>query len=169
MGRLPTAFAGRNIAFRVPYNMPGELAVSFNTTGNQFPDAVFSHQVDKPFEIHRVVPRIVALNSNDLVLGDVQPTQDLLGQLVRLFITDFGKNENLMKSPALIDVLTKGSSERTWEWAEPYTIDRSEGFTVRVDVLPAPASFAGDGIDSLKVELDFQGFLLVVGAPSENR
>lgn len=168
MGRLPSQFAGRNITFRVPYQMAGELTLGFSSSGTQYPDAVFSHQIDKPFEIHRVIPRITALDGSGLVLA-TQPTQDTLTELVRLFIFDFSKNEAMMKSPTLVSLITKGSSERTWEWAEPYTIVRSEGFQVRVDTLAIPNPNFNPAVTSLRMELSFQGFLLVVAPPSENR
>lgn len=168
MGRLPDSFAGRKITFRVPYNMPGELTVDFNTPGTQFPEATFSHQIDLPFEIHRVIPRITGLDAAGLVLAE-QPSQDILAALVRLLFVDFAKNQQMMKSAQLISLLTKGSSERTWEWAEPYTIVKAEGFQVRVDTLAAPNPQFDPEVDSLRIELNFQGFLLVVAPPSENR
>jgi hypothetical protein len=39
MGRLPARFAGRDITFRVPFSMPGELIVAAGSVGVQFPEA----------------------------------------------------------------------------------------------------------------------------------
>jgi hypothetical protein len=39
MGRLPARFAGRDITFRVPFSMPGELIVAAGNVGVQFPEA----------------------------------------------------------------------------------------------------------------------------------
>jgi hypothetical protein len=115
-----------------------------------------------------MIPRLTGLDSTGLV-NSIQPPQDVLVEFVRLLITDFSKNEQMMKSPQLVSTITKGSSERTWEWAEPYTIVRSEGFQVRVDTLPPPAVAFNPAIVSIRIELAFQGFLIVVAPPSEQR
>ena len=163
MGRLPARFAGRDITFRVPFSMPGELIVTAGQVGVQFPEATFLQNSDKPFEIHRLIPRLTGLDSNqDIITPLVDP--DLLARTVRLRVFDFSKNENLTKNAQLVDSLTKGTSEQTWEWAEPYVLSRSEGFQITVDNL-APSTIA----DFTRVELCFQGFLIVVSPPSESR
>jgi hypothetical protein len=176
MGRLPSQWAGRDITMRIPYNLPGELILAGNASGVQFPDTQFTNNVDMPFEAHRMVPRVVGLDAANNALA-TQPPQDLLQELVRVRINDFGKNVIMTKNPAFLNVLTKGSSERTWEWAEPYYLVRSEGFQVVCDSLTI---FPWDGnqipvfpatvpLISLRVEIDFQGFLCVVEAPSNTR
>ena len=171
MGRLPAKFAGRDITFRVPFTMPGELIVAAGAIGVQFPEATFLHNSDKPFEIHRVIPRVTGLDdqeavatvtSNGVITELTNPT--LLEKLTRIRIFDFSKNENLTKNAQLLSSLTKGTSEKTWEWAEPYVLTRSEGFQVTVDNL-ATAAIA----DNTRVEITFQGFLIVVAPPSEAR
>lgn len=171
MGRLPAKFAGRNISFRVPFSMPGELVVQAGAVGVQFPEATFLHNSDKPFEIHRVIPRVTGLDNNQVVAtvtsnGVVTELTDpaLLEKLTRIRIFDFSKNENLTKNAQLLDTLTKGTSEKTWEWAEPYVLVRSEGFQVTVDNIAAAAT-----ADFTRVEITFQGFLIVVAPPSESR
>jgi len=176
MGRLPAQFAGRNITLRVPYAMEGELIVAGSVSGTQFPDATFTNNVDMPFECHRVIPRVTGLDSSNNVQGN-QMSQDTLQELVRLRLYDFGKNVQMLKNPSLLNTLTKGSSERTWEWADPYYLVRSEGFQAVVDTLalPAwdgaqiPASPANDALASLRIELTFEGFLLQVAPPSNTR
>lgn len=173
MGRLPAEWANRQITMRVPYTMAGELILTANQS-LQFNDALFTNNVDMPFEAHRMLPRVTALDNANNALAN-QPNQDLLQSLVRLRINDFGKNTILTKNPTLISLLTKGSSERTWEWAEPYYLVRSEGFQVVGDSL---AYFPWDGAQipqdppvvplvSLRIEVAFQGFLCVV-APASN-
>jgi len=176
MGRLPTEWAGRVITMRIPYEMAGELIMGTSQSGTQYPDAVFMNNVDMPFECHRVIPRITALDAANNVLPN-QPSQDLLQSLIRCRVNDFGKNVIMTKNPTLMNLLTKGSSERTWEWAEPYYLTRSEGFQVVLDSL---AFFTWDGAQlpdtppllplvSLRVEWAFQGFLVVVAPPSNSR
>jgi hypothetical protein len=176
MGRLPSTWANREITMRIPYEMPGEIIMQGSQSGTQFPDAVFTNNIDMPFECHRMIPRITALDDANGVLPN-QPSQDMLAELVRLRINDFGKNVIMTKNPTLINLLTKGSSERTWEWAEPYYLIRSEGFQVVVDTLALPTwdgaqiptAVPVDPLVSLRIEVGFQGFLLQVAPPSNTR
>lgn len=165
MGRLPDTFAQRKITFRQPYEMYGEKSVTSAQQNQQFSESTFLNATDKPFEIHRMIPRVVALDDSDVALSS-QPDQSLLQSLVRLTIVDLGKNTPLTKSPTPPDSLTKGSSERTWEWAEPYYLVKSEQFqvTINVDTLPTDGDFAD--VESLQVRLTFEGFFLVIAPPS---
>jgi hypothetical protein len=165
MGRLPSEFAGRRITFRVPFTMPGELTIAAGATGVQFPEATYLHNQDKPFEIHRVIPRVTALNANGYVYNP-QPIESLLERLTRIRIFDVSKNENLTKNAQLLHSLVKGEDEKTWEWAEPYTLVRSEGFQVSADNL-ATQSIVGEEYGSTRLEVAFQGFLVVVAAPDQ--
>lgn len=165
MGRLPDHWAGRKITMRIPHTMPGEILLNDSQPGVQFPDATFLHNVDKPFEIHRCKPVITAIDENGNVLA-TQPSQETLQGLLRIRIQDLGKNELITKSPTLVSLLTKGTAEQTWEWAEPYTIVRSESFQVIVDAL----SFTNfQDVEQLRLAWMFQGFLIVVAPPSESR
>jgi hypothetical protein len=187
MGRLPTHFAGREISFRIPYQIPGELQVGPGQTGVVFPEATFLHNVDKPFEIHRSIFRNTAMINFQYVgqtAVSLQPSTEqpvTIDKLIRLRITDVSKNENLTKSSTLSDSLVK-SNERTWEWEEPYTLVRSEGFQVQVDSQlfpavcvqpeendPAVCETVPIAIDFIRVEVSFQGYLIVVAPPSETR
>jgi hypothetical protein len=167
MGRLPDTFAGQKITARFPYNMPAELVIGFSQNGVTFPDVVFTNQVDKPFEIHRLLPRVAALDNNQLLLG-TQPDQDTLQALVRLDILDFRTDQKFTKAPTLIRDMVKGTSERTWELAEPYTLPNSGGFQIAVTTLAEPASLVAT-VTSLKIELNWQGFLIQIAAPSDSR
>lgn len=167
MGRLPDSWAGRKITMRVPYEMAGEVILASLQPGLQFPDATFSHNVDKPLEVHRCKPIVTGLDANGLVTN-TQPLQEVLQQLIRVRISDLGKNELMSKSPTLLALLVKGAAEATWEWAEPYTIVRSESFQVVADALSL-ANFAAAGITQLRLSWIFEGFLLVVAPPSESR
>lgn len=165
MGRLPEMWAGRKITMRVPYEMAAELQITSQQTGQQFPADVFLHNIDKPFEIHRVKPFVVALDANRVPLNP-QPDQATMQSLLRVAINDFGKNEKMTKNATLLGLLVKGTAESTWEWAEPYTIERAEGFQVTVDALSF-ANFATVG--ALALGWIFEGFLLVIAPPSQSR
>jgi hypothetical protein len=171
MGRLPLAFAGKNITFRIPYEMAGEIVLNSAQTGIQFPDTVFAHNVDKPFEVHRIKPLIAVLDENGNVLPNA-PSQEVLQSYVRVRMSDLGKNELLTKSPTLLNLLVSGTSRQTWEWEEPYTIVRSEAFQVVADALDLTnlqAFMQQQAEIRLRLSLIFQGFILVVGPPSEMR
>lgn len=176
MGRIPSTWGDRLITRRIPYSMAGELIIAGNTSF-QFNDALFTNNIDMPLELHRMVPRVTALDAANNVLAN-QPSQEVLQSLARARIIDTGKaNGNMTKNPTLLNLLTKGSAERTWEWAEPYYLIRSEGFQVSIDTL---AYFAWDGAQipqdppvvplvSLRIEIEFQGFLCVVAPASNTR
>ncbi|MGH7176520.1 MAG: hypothetical protein ACREJC_03980 [Tepidisphaeraceae bacterium] len=161
---------------RIPYSMPGEIIMQGNQSGTQFADVTFTNNIDMPFEAHRMIPRIVGLDDANNMLA-TQPSQEQLQELVRARINDFGKNVIMTKNPAFFNTLVKGSSERTWEWADPYYLIRSEGFQVVCDTVTLPV-FDGNQIPvapptvplvSLRIEVTFQGFLLQVAPPSNTR
>lgn len=167
MGRLPSSFGGRTITARSPWTMAGELELSTAQPGIQFPDATFLNNTDRPFEIHRMIPFVIAEDAQKLALG-TQPVEDLLASLVRIKITDLGKNNPLTKSPTLLRLLVKGSSEFTWEWADPYYLAKSEQFQVICDALAFPASLT-DTMSFIKIGINFEGFFVSVGPASDVR
>lgn len=143
MGRLPLKFAGKTITYRAPYTMHGELIVANGTNGNLFPDATFLHNVDKPFEVHRMVVRITPFDNTATpvilpppFIGAVPDLQKILEEYVRLRVLDTSKNETLTKTATLVAGLQRMNT-RTWEWEDSYTIVRSEQFQVQVDSILA--------------------------------
>jgi hypothetical protein len=175
MGRLPAEFAGKTITFRIPYSMPGELLIPSNTQGTQFPEATFLHNVDKPFEIHRVFVRLTGFDAQATpVIIPAQPAN--LAKLVRLRLQDTSKNEVLTKAAHLVDTLLTDNAE-TWEWDDPYTLVRSEGFQVQADVQALGSVCSPDNncdlqsvaVGNVRVEVAFQGYLIVIAPPSEVR
>ncbi len=165
MGRLPASWANRQITDRDPYDFTGEINIQSGPLSIQYPPATFMNGVDKPFEIHRMIPRIYAIDSQGVLLA-TQPDQDLLAGLIRLTINDLSKNQLLTKTPTRVGTLTKGSSERTWEWADPHYLVRSESFEITVDSLAFPTI---SNLAQLTVVLTFEGFLCVVAPPGGNR
>lgn len=166
MGRnsiIPASFDDQTIRFRIPYSMPGEQVVEPNASGEFFPEAAFLVNVDKPFEIDRMVVRLTALDENKKVL-DVQPAT--LGRRIKLAVNDTSKNEKLTKASHLVDTLISSveGSDGSWEWYVPYTMVRSEGFNVGIDALDFPA-----GTSFVRVSISFQGSLIVISLPSETR
>jgi hypothetical protein len=165
MGRLPATWANRVIIGRTPYEFSGELALASLTAPQQFPDATFLNGVDRPFEIHRMIPRLYALDSNSVLLP-TQSDQELLAGLIRMSLQDLSLDLMLTKRSTLIGTLTKGSSERTWEWADPHTIERSNQLIVTVESVTYPAI---ESLSTIRVAITFEGFLLTLAPPSENR
>jgi hypothetical protein len=174
----PEYFVDRRILFTIPYTMPGAWTIGPNQSGVQAPEAVFLHNVDKPFEIWRMIVRLTALDTSDppLVL-EQQPLT--LPERISLSVMDTSKNERLTKNPALVSSLRK-ANELTWEWdPRPYTIVRQEGFQVAADSLGFPIVCAINPEDCttlipaevgfVRVEVQFQGWLLIVEPPSNTR
>lgn len=168
MGRLPATFADREIKDRFPYEMPAEQSLTTGQRGVQFTPAVFNNGTDKPFECHRMLARVYARDSNNILLNP-QPAQELLAGLVRFEILIDNLEQRLTKAPALIDATMKGSAERTWEFADPCYLVRSSAFQVTVDALTFPANAAISNLNNLLVAITFQGFLLIVSPPMPNR
>jgi hypothetical protein len=165
MGRLPATWANRTIVDRDPYDFTGTAFLTTAQQGFQYPPAVFSNGVDKPFEIHRMIPRIYAIDGQNVLLPS-QPDQELLAGLVQITINNLAKNQLITKTPTLIGTLTKGTNERTWEFAEPMYLVRSENLEITLDALTFPTI---TNLAQLKVVLTFEGFLCVVAPPGGNR
>jgi hypothetical protein len=178
----PEYFVDRRILFTIPYSMPGELIVATDTSGVQFPEAAFLHNVDKPFEIWRMITRLTGLTGTPVasaVIPDVQP--ETLEKRVRLSILDVAKNERITKAPQLVSSFQK-ANELSWEWdPRPYTIVRQEGLQITADVdalpticVPDPAeeeacAIVPAEITFVRIEVTFQGYLLILEPPSAKR
>ncbi len=117
-----------------------------------------------------MIPRVTALSESGIVISP-QPDQEEMQSLVRMRVENTGRNELLQKASQLMKLYTKGSSERTWEWADPYYMIRGEGLMISVDTQAFPAAYAGltVPVTKLRIEINFQGFLIVIAPPSENR
>lgn len=165
MGRMPDMFAGQKIKARFPYEMPGEMTIAFSTSGQLFQDVLFTNTTVYPFEIHRMIPRVYGLDVNGL-LTSTQPDFSLLAALAKIDILDFRMDLKMTKASTAIDALVKGTSERTWEWAEPYTLPNSGGFQVGITTRAAPAGFTPT---QLLIAITFEGFQLQLAAPSDSR
>lgn len=167
MGRLADTWAGKKITQRIPYMMPGELTgILSATTGRPFPDGTFTHNVDMPFEVHRLKPWVTGLDGAGVAVI-TQPDQLLLLDMVKAQIDRIGGTIKWTKVATRLIQMVKGTAELTWELADPDTIVRQEGYQISVDVDTIPA-FAVP-ISSLRIEIAFQGFLLQVAPPSEKR
>lgn len=165
MGRLAVRYADLTIQDMFPYNMKTQLTLAPSVSGQFFPSADLLNTQSLPFAVHRMIPRVIALDSNALPMS-TQPDQELLMSLVELRMELQGLNQNMTKTPVSIDNLIKGSSERTWEFAEPFVLPNSYGLLVAADTAALPA---GVSYTQLKIKLNFQGFLLQVAPPSEFR
>jgi hypothetical protein len=155
--KVPTHYNGMRIKFRVPYTMPGELDVAAGGAGIDFPEATFLHSVELPFEIWDLSIDAAQLNDNDVPIAAPAPG---IGHFWRLRIQDVSKNQLITKNAQLVQTLTT-RNEGIWYWRIPYTIVRAEGFQVAVDnLLPAA---------TLRAEITFRGFLIVLEPPSETR
>jgi hypothetical protein len=166
MGRnsiIPHSYDDQVIKFRIPYTMPGELVVEASASGEFFPDGAFNYNIDKPFEIERMIVRLTAIDAEGEII-EAQPTT--LQKRVRLTITDTSKNEDLTKARTPVENLISSlaGGDGSWEWYSTYTIVRSEGFTIGVDTSTFP-----DGTEKVRIDISFQGNLIVIQPASETR
>jgi len=147
---------------RIPYQMYGELDLGASATPTQFPEATFQNQNNKTFEIHRLIPRVYAMKGG--VIFNPQPTMSVLMALVRVQFRDVALEQALGKTAVTLDALVKGSTELTWELADPHYLPNNSQLQTTVETLAFPAEepFAED-IDALRVVLNWQGFLVVTG------
>lgn len=150
MGRLPDSFAGRPITGRVPFTLYGTIDMTGFTNLVTPSEVRVTHNADRPFEIHRMVPLFVNAEQERKVFGQV---------------FDFTKQQNLFKEPQPFGSVTRSETEHTWEWAEPYYLERSEGFVVSLH--PNPAFFPVVG--EVHMPFTFQGFLVNVAPASDHR
>ena len=158
--------------------MSGEVLISASVSGAFFPDSTFLNSVDKPFEVWRMIVRLTAFDAQTPP-EIIEPQPLTLDRRIRLAIEDLSKNQNMTKAPTLVSTLQRGSTEPSWEWEVPYTIVRAEGFNVQVDSLAFPtlcvpditncANLVAVAVDQVRVEIDFEGFLLYLEPPSETR
>jgi hypothetical protein len=106
----------------------------------------------------------------------LEPQPTTLEKRVRMRILDFAKNENLTKSATLVSQLLQKNTG-AWDLEEPYTIVRSEGFQVQIDTQDYPAVVILDAniepervdVQFVRIEVNFQGYLDIIGPPSEVR
>lgn len=180
MGRFRDEYAGRKIVFRIPYLLSSTLVVTNGATGVQFPEAVFLHNVDKPFECHRVIVRVMPFDDDDdgatilppTFVGAVPGLLQILQKYVGIRIRDTSKNEALTKATAIVaDFQTADAA--TWEWSDPYSMVRSEGFEVTCDNNLTDFGITVGGttitVGSIRFEVVFEGYLIVIAPASESR
>lgn len=163
MGRLAQSFAGLNISDMFPYNMPSEVVVAPSTNGNSFPNADLLNTQDKPFAVHRMILRLIALDADGLVINP-QPDVEVREAIVRLRFELQGFNQNATKASVRIGNLLGGTtSERYWRFEEPFVLPNSYGLLANIDCDAFPTSFSS--ATSIRVQANFQGYLLQVAPP----
>ena len=171
----PTHFAGKRIASRWPYLMPGELIVPNGETGTLFENSTFLCTLDKPFETWWMGGDVYPMITNeDGDAEDVSPIlavqfQDILHKLVKLQVDYVNLDQKITKAKARMSQIFERNTKR-WAWTpEPNTIVRQQGYNVSVDNL-APTTFVtGDWanveqqeVTHLRINVEFLGFLLVL-------
>ncbi len=143
MGRLPEMFAGQKVTARIPYTLSGKITAQLAGAPATL---VLSHNNDRTFEIHRFLPRPISVGATTGAGG----LWDFLVQ-----ITDYTRQQPWFKDAAPIQAVMKSGLDETWELAQPYYLERSEGLTLDLRLNP-------NGSASLipAMEFAFQGFLL---------
>jgi hypothetical protein len=166
--RIAATFAGLEVKDMTPYNMPSEVIISASQSGLAFPGTDLVNTQDKTFAVYRMMVRIMALDSNGLLL-ETQPDVNVLEALIKLRTFLVGFNQEAQKANVRVSNLVQGStSERSWVFTEPFMLPNQYGVALFADCDPFPAGFAGD-VATLRVTANLQGFLLVQVPPSERR
>lgn len=167
--RIAASFAGLEVRDMTPYNMPSQVVIAASASGSAFPGTDFVNTQEKPFAVHRMIPRVMALDSNGLLLS-TQPDVNVMEALIRLRVSLVGFNQEATKANVRIANLVQGStSERAWEYTEPFILPNSYGIQLFADCDAFPAGFAGLGVANLRVSINLQGYLLVLASPSDRR
>lgn len=165
MGRLAQTFANLTIMDMFPYNMPSEQTIIAGQQGLAFPNADLLNTQDKPIAVHRMIPRIIALDDNGLVISP-QPELEVRETLIKMRFELQGFNQPATKSPVRVGNLLGGTtSERYWRFEEPFVLPNSYGVLIFIDCDAFPASFSDDDVETLRVTINLQGFALQVAPP----
>jgi len=103
MGRLAQSFAGLQIQDMFPYVMKTQLTLGPSVSARNFPNADWLNTQDHPFAVHRMTVRIIALDSNGLVLA-AQPDIETREAIVLLGLLLQGFNQPMTKDAAPVEV-----------------------------------------------------------------
>ncbi len=155
---LPDKFSGRKIKRRIPYALAGDLTITASAIGvaRAFPDGTFYHGVELPFEVTRMKPAVVTLDSNSADQNDlIFATVGTVFHMVQLQVKLIGASRDMTAVATRLSVLTQ-SDDNCWQFDAPLTLLQRDGFQVMV-TQNVPASVAAGGV---RMELAFLGSLL---------
>ena len=165
MGRIATRFAGLQVMDMVPYSMSTRLTLGPSVSARQFPNADWLNTNVYPFAVHRMIPRIIALDADDLVVA-TQPDLEVREALVSIGMNLQGFNMPMTKdmNPIPVGNLVGGSTgERYWRFEEPFVLPNSYGVVASATVSAFPA---GVTYTQLRITLVLEGFNLIVAQPT---
>jgi len=173
MGRLSTVYAGRPITTRVPHIMEAFIDLPIVNPPSapfrvqSFGANAFLHNVDKPFEIHRMIPRMIFADAAATRFS-THDQNELLG-CVDISIKEKSRNEAMTAGFVPLLNLVKGTAEQTWEWTDPLVLVRGQGFLVQASMESTVFSFAVGNVSALRLQLAFEGFYLVLPPAFDQR
>lgn len=155
----------RLILDEIPHEMSGERTVA-NGTSTIFPDTVFKNNQNKPFRIDRVRIDITCFDNQATPVAvtpaQMQTVRDAIGKYVRIGITDIDASQPLTKANTLVAALVNRRSW-TWEWRTPYDLENGGSFQVVADNILANFAIGQTTVANLRIEITFEGRLLVLG------
>ncbi len=154
MGRLPESFGGRQITYRIPHVITVFAQARF---GQQGIVLNLEHNIDKPFEIHRLIP---------LAFLHGTPTNENASYEITLSLLDVTRDQPLIRGQTPIASLRRGLSIKTWEWGEPLYLERSEAFQATLGSIQDTFNPAGALND---VYLTLEGFLIITSPATDRR
>ncbi len=166
MGRLAQNFAGLSIVDMIPYNMPTEQSLASATNApSAFPNSDLQNSTDKPFAVHRLIPEVIALLTTGVPIG-TQPDIRVMETLIKLSGQVTGPNQDLFKAPTRLRNLLMGTtSQHAWSFEEPIVFPSASnvGMNLLATCDTFPTAFTDSSITALRVTINLQGYLLVIG------
>ncbi len=177
MGKLPDTFAGRKIVSRSPFTMEavGTEIIIFQDgitpalVMAQLSVPALANQLDKPFEIHRmIVSAVPSSQGYPFTATPLVAFQAL--QFVGLLITDPVTQQPLVGSQreaVAMGALVRGPTDFSWEWADPFYLPASRGLLAETTIRQAAP--AGTATRNVTPRVAFQGYLVAVAPASDRR
>ena len=166
MGRLAKCFAGLNIVDELPYNMQTEQTLTSNLqSATAFPNSDLQNATDKPFAVHRLIPEVFGLLASGVPIG-AQPDVRVMETLIKLQGQLTGPNQDMFKAPTRLRNLLMGTTaQHAWSFEEPIVLPSASnvGMNLLATCDTFPTTFTDAAITGLRLTINLQGYLLVIG------
>lgn len=176
MGECLPTYAGEVITTRVPHAV--QAYVDLPKIGYGSPAATvravpfdlnaFLHNAAMPFEVHRMIPRVIYADTSTPTVYGV-PDQDVGLGCIEVSIREKSSNRAMTAGFVPLLNLVKGVAEQSWEWTNPMTLVRGQGYVVQAKMACTVFPFASDAVSALRLQLSFEGYMLVMPPASDRR
>lgn len=148
---------------RSPFARSGEVIVEAKHQNVVFPDVAVSHNMDRDFEVPYLTFKLTALAEG--AVCDPQP--NVLDRFIKVRALDASRGLHVGNSLPLVEV---GEGVYRWTPPRPLLLRRGDSWSVCIDARET-FDVAFDGkrkrIDAIRVEMTFEGELLMYAARGE--